>query len=215
MKKIIVSQRYLNYIKENMDVDFFGALKDVFMRFDKHIETHNDALLLMKNSSNVELNNNVFELLEQFPEKKTFIYDLLYVSKYSRTKLAEKLIKDVLNTGEKEYVNSSEINNAWFFCDTLRQLKVEAFFFEYVKILNNEKLGTSRQPIVELLSYFKKRNISEILLAHITDNDINGHILDVLIKIKSPNLSNIAENFLEDERDWVRKLAQKSLIENS
>ena len=209
MKKIVVPQSYIDNIKKNMDVVFFNTLKDIFMRFEKHIQTHDDALLFMKKSTNDKLNDEIFGLLELFPEKRSFIYDLLYVSKYSRTKLAESLIKDVLNIGEKEVIDSSDENNAWFFCDTLRQLKVEKFFDEYVKILNNQRLGTSRQPIIELLSYFRKRNINETLLNHITDNDINGHVLEALIKIKSPNLSDIAKTFLEDNREWVRKLARK------
>lgn len=215
MEEIIVTQSYLDYIKEKTDANFLSALNEVFVRFDKHIEIFNDAMLFMKNSSNIELNNNIFDLLEQFPEQKPFIYDLLYVSRYSKIELSKELIKEILNIGNKEIISDKEINDAWFFCGILRKLKKEKFFDEYVKILNNKKLGTSRQPIVELLICFENKNVEDILIAHITDNNINGHILDALIKIKSSNLSNIAGRFSDDDRAWVRKLAQKALNENS
>ena len=75
--------------------------------------------------------------------------------------------------------------------------------------MNIYKLGTCRQPIVSLLALSKKEQLFDILLEHINDVQINGHILTILKKRKHPELTNISKMFLNDDRAWVRAIAQQ------
>ena len=210
MKKIVVPQDYLDYLNLNMDRAFFEELKTTFLQFGKDIKSINDTTMIMRKSTDKDLNESVYKLLDKVDEnKKCFIYDLLILSNFPKKRIAERLIEDIYSTYENQDVVSFSENSVWFFCDNLRELKQKLFFDEYVKILNIDQLGTCRQPIVELISYCKKHEASDILLDHIDDEQINGHILDALIKCNYKNIKEVASNFLNDERDWVKSLAKK------
>lgn len=210
MKEIVVPQNYIDDCNKKDDIVFFNQLSEVFQRYGEKINSINHSTQVICNSTDNELKESIFNLLDKVDiEKKPFLYDLLIDSKFSKKRLAKQLIKDVYKICEADSLDNNMEITAWFFCEDLRKLKQLYFFDDYVNILNIYKLGTCRQPIVSLLALSKKEQLFDILLEHINDVQINGHILTILKKRKHPELTNISKMFLNDDRAWVRAIAQQ------
>lgn len=210
MQNILLPKSFVDALHKKEDKVFLYKLQKVFKECNKKITSTDDALFLMEKSLNVDLNEKLYAFLDEVEQnEKAFVYDLLIVSKFSPKRLAESLIKDIYMICNKSELNVEDENIVWFFCDDLRKLRQFCFLEDYIKILNIKKLGIARQPIVELVSHSRNKEIVEELIPHLNDIQINGHILLALKNLQYNDLGKVAGMFLNDEREWVSGVAKK------
>jgi hypothetical protein len=210
MKEIFVPQEYITFCNQKTDLVFLEQLKCIFAKHKLKISSTSDATYMARNTKDDTLFTELYDFLEDVTvQHRAFIYDLLIDSNFSKPKIAKRIIEDIYLLIDSESLLHQHLDISWFLCDNLRELKQQSYINDYLKFLSTKQLGTARQPIIYLLASFKNCNMQNIFLEYIHDDDINGHILEVLAKKTTPEIKEIAKQFLNDERDWVKKIAQK------
>jgi hypothetical protein len=61
------------------------------------------------------------------------------------------------------------------------------------------------------LGFVAARRYAEALAPFLNDKDVDGQVLDTLIKMKSPGFTQEANSLLHSDKIWIRRLAKKYL----
>jgi hypothetical protein len=72
-------------------------------------------------------------------------------------------------------------------------------------------LRRGRQSFIMALGFGSARHFAERLVVFLNDPDVDGQVLDTLIKIKTSSYIREVGAVLQSDKRWIRKLAQKYL----
>ncbi len=170
---------------------------------------HNDASMIAANGRlSSDCADALFHSMNTFSLRyKTTIIDILITAKYDKNTLAAyiiQLIKDTLST----YPDADKDELIWFLCNDLLTLRVMKYLQEYIDLLNNEEIGSARQLMVDLVAKSKK-DVNDILLAHIDEYKLTGHVLAALYRRGYSDVAVLAQKYTNDERGYLRRTANK------
>lgn len=108
------------------------------------------------------------------------------------------------------YSSNMEIDK-WSVGDTLYSIQDKRYEDEYIKIADDKDNGDSRQMIVILLGKLRCQKSIPTLINLLQDDDVNGHAIIALGYFKDNELIKYIEPFLQHEKTWIRKEAEKSI----
>lgn len=80
-----------------------------------------------------------------------------------------------------------------------------------LNICQDKRAARGRQSFVMLLGRKQYADYSHKLISLLHDDDINGHVIDTLYKMRAPGYSTIIAPFLQHNRSWIRKAADRYL----
>jgi len=78
-----------------------------------------------------------------------------------------------------------------------------------VSLCRNLRRG--RQSFVMLLGFVGAEPFAEELVPYLQDEDVNGHVLDTLLKMKARGFAAEVSPLSKAHETWIRKLAKKYL----
>jgi hypothetical protein len=64
---------------------------------------------------------------------------------------------------------------------------------------------------VKALGFVSARHYAARLAVFLGDPDVNGQVLDTLIKMKTPGYAHEVSLLLHSDKTWIRRLAEKYL----
>lgn len=215
MKTIEIPRDFLESV-EKSDLVFSRQINKVFSKYGyDNIGNYYDAEDILSRCKSIDLSNDLFEELNLSSDENVLIWlDLVCDSMYPKLQIAKWLIERIERINASMEFTAEVEHLTWFLCEKLRQLKQLKYFDEYVKILSMKKLSTSRIPIVDLVSYSRRKEVNDILLQYIDDYDINGHVLYSLNRRHYEGIYLLADKFADDEREFVKKLVKRLKKQN-
>ena len=78
-----------------------------------------------------------------------------------------------------------------------------------LNICQDKRAARGRQSFVMLLGRKQYADFSHRLISLLNDDDIDGHVIDTLYKMRAPGYSTIITPFLQHNRSWIRKAAER------
>ena len=110
-------------------------------------------------------------------------------------------------------------NQAWPIGESIRQefvrnpgLKKRANIPTRVAdVATCRNLRRGRQSFVMALRFVSARHCAERLAVFLDDPDVDGQVLDTLIKMKASNYTREVKLLLHSDKTWIRRLAKKYL----
>jgi hypothetical protein len=81
----------------------------------------------------------------------------------------------------------------------------------YKKISNEKRFGITRQMIVLALSKFDKAKVEDLLIDLLGDEDVNGHAVIALGRIKSAKSLPWLRQLGNSPKNWIKREAKKSV----
>ena len=78
-----------------------------------------------------------------------------------------------------------------------------------LNICQDKRAARGRQSFVMLLGRKQYADFSHRLISLLNDEDINGHVIDTLYKMRAPGYSTVITPFLQHNRSWIRKTAER------
>lgn len=210
MKEVEVPKSFLKSV-EDADPVFSKKINRIFSKYGiRTVRNQYDAQNILRESNSLALANDLFEELDSSNNEEILTWlDLVCNSACPKLKIAQWLIEKINNINNAPEFTVEDEHIAWYFCEQLRQLRQLKYFDEYVKILDMKKLSNCRIPIVDLVSYSKRKDVNSILLSHIDDYDISGHVLYALNRRHYEGISKLADSFNDDKREFVIKLVKR------
>ncbi len=82
---------------------------------------------------------------------------------------------------------------------------------DIIKICNNPCAGRGRQSFVMLLEKVRFNKYAEGIVALINDEDVEGHIISALNKMRAYDYADYVKPFLQHKELWIRKEAKRYL----
>jgi hypothetical protein len=93
-----------------------------------------------------------------------------------------------------------------------RQLrKNEAIQDRIMRVVENRNLRRGRQSFVMALAHSGAAKMSRRLVAFLDDPDIDGHIVDALLKMRSYEFTEQVRPLLKADQPWIRRKATQYL----
>jgi hypothetical protein len=110
-------------------------------------------------------------------------------------------------------------NQAWPIGESIRQAfvrnprhkKRENILTRVTDVATCTNLRRGRQSFVMALGFVSARHYAERLAVFLGDPDVDGQVLDTLIKMKASNYTREVNPLLHSDKTWVRRLAKKYL----
>lgn len=95
--------------------------------------------------------------------------------------------------------------------NALEVLADDSVFEELADLARDRAYGKARQMVVLGLGKSKRPEAVSVLLGLMDDDDVDGHAVKALGKLKAPAARGAFESKLDDKRAWVRQEARKAL----
>ena len=112
----------------------------------------------------------------------------------------------------QEFYKSRKLTFKWTIGNTLSIIQDKNILSELVKIVQEKEHGISRQMFVVSLGKFKNdRNVKDVLISLLKDDDVAGHAIIAIRKIGDVELAEYIEPFLEHKKGWIRNEAKKTI----
>lgn len=99
----------------------------------------------------------------------------------------------------------------WAVGNSLSVVADNAVCDELMEIAADRSYGQARQMVVEALGRMSKPCVPDLLVELLEDDDVSGHAVIALGRLRAPRTRAAVERMLEHPRPWVRKEAQKAL----
>lgn len=109
------------------------------------------------------------------------------------------------------YNNKNSKIDKWVVGDALYSIQDKRYEDEYINIIDEKSNGTSRQMITILLGKIRCEKAISHLISLLQDEDVNGHAIIALGYFRNNELIKYIEPFLDHEKRWVRKEAEKAI----
>lgn len=77
------------------------------------------------------------------------------------------------------------------------------------EVVRCRNLRRGRESFVMLLGYTAAQAWAPLMVECLADDDISGHALDTLVKMRVPGYATQVEHLLTSQYTWVRNLARK------
>jgi len=140
----------------------------------------------------------------QSPDVKESIVRTLSVP-WAKPEAADPLIVEFLTAPD----SSSGLK--WAIGNALEVVADESVVNQLCDIVRDRRHDTARQMIVLRLGKSKDPRVVDVLIELLDDDQVSGHALTALARLKAQKARPHIERFLQDPRSWVRKEAAKAL----
>ncbi len=125
--------------------------------------------------------------------------------KWARPLAAPALIQEFIS------VNDPLGSYKWALGNALSILADDSVFEGIVDIVQNQNHGKAREMVVVALGNMKDPRAVDVLIEMLKDEEVAGHALLALRKLKADKARPYIEPFLEHPKAWVRKEAKRAL----
>ena len=102
-------------------------------------------------------------------------------------------------------------NDAWHICDCIYQIRSKKYIPEYLRIISDPSLGSSRQMLVSLVGEWKIEQSVPILIRLLEDEDVRLHAISALGCFKREEFRPYFERFKDDKHPGWRKYSRIAL----
>jgi HEAT repeat protein len=99
----------------------------------------------------------------------------------------------------------------WTIANALSVVATDAVFADLVELSRDKRNGRSREMLAVALGKMKNPAAVDVLIELLNDEELAGHALMGLGKLKAQKARPHIENFLNHPKPWVRKEASKAL----
>ncbi|PKO11951.1 MAG: hypothetical protein CVU39_26515 [Chloroflexi bacterium HGW-Chloroflexi-10] len=107
--------------------------------------------------------------------------------------------------------NESNIGIKWTIANALSVVADDLVFMEIVDLVRDHRNGKAREMLALSLGNMKEPRAQDVLIGLLEDEEVAGHAIMALGKLKSIKAYQTIERFLNNPRAWVRKEAKKAL----
>jgi len=108
-------------------------------------------------------------------------------------------------------ISDSHSGLKWAIGNALGSISDDRVFDTISELVQNPGHGRSRQMLVLAFGKMKNPKAVEILIGLLDDEDVSGHAVTALAKLKSDRALPHLQRFAEDPRTWVRRVAKKAV----
>jgi hypothetical protein len=98
----------------------------------------------------------------------------------------------------------------WTIGNALSIVADDTVFDEIVKLALDTRNGKSREMLVAALGNMRNPTAVDVLIELLNDEEVAGHALAGLAKLKAPQARPYIERLLKHPKPWVRKEARKA-----
>jgi hypothetical protein len=95
------------------------------------------------------------------------------------------------------------------FVENPRHKKNDAVLAKVAEVATYRNLRRGRQSFVMALGFVAARRYADTVAPFLSDPDVEGQVLDTLIKMKAPGYTREAISLLHSDKVWIRRLAKK------
>lgn len=99
----------------------------------------------------------------------------------------------------------------WALANALEVVADDSIFAEIVDLVRSKQYGHDREMLALALAKMKTPKAVDVLVDLLADEEVAGHALAALVKLKAKIPRELVEPFLEHPQAWVRKEARKLL----
>ena len=78
-----------------------------------------------------------------------------------------------------------------------------------VEVAKNRNLRRGRQSFITALGFASACPHASSLVAFLSDPDVNGQVVDTLLKMRAGDFANVVAPLVQSEKTWIRRLAKK------
>jgi len=107
--------------------------------------------------------------------------------------------------------DSSELGLRWAIGNALAEVADDSVFEETAALAEDRRFGRSREMVALALGNMKDPRAVEILRGLLADEDVAGHAVIALGKLRAEETRVDIEPFLKHPKAWVRKEASRAL----
>jgi hypothetical protein len=86
--------------------------------------------------------------------------------------------------------------------------KKDSLLARVAKVATCRNLRRGRQSFIMALGFVDANKYAPVLAPLLGDQDVGGHVLGTLIKMKASGFANEARPLLNSDRAWIRRLAR-------
>ena len=87
----------------------------------------------------------------------------------------------------------------------------EELYSKFLPICLNRNAKRGRQSFIMLFGYKRFTIYAKDLATQIDDTFVEGHIIDVILKMKAPGYENMMEHYVNHKNTWMRNTAKMYL----
>jgi len=107
--------------------------------------------------------------------------------------------------------DSSELGLRWAIGNALAEVAGDSVFEEVAALAEDRRFGRSREMVALALGNMKDPRAVKILRGLLADEDVAGHAVMALGKLRAKEAREDIEPFLKHPKAWIRKEASKAL----
>jgi len=111
----------------------------------------------------------------------------------------------------KKADNSEELSLKWAIGNALAVVADDSVFSEIVELVRDRQHGRAREMLAVSLGNMSNPGAVDVLIELLDNNDLVGHVLMGLSKLKAEKARAKIETFLTHPTAWVRSTAKKAL----
>jgi len=86
---------------------------------------------------------------------------------------------------------------------------------EMLAVATHEPLRRGRQSWLMALGFVDAQPLANRIAPFLTDPNVDGHVIDALLKMRSPDYVSEIWRLSKHEQPWIRKLARRYLVRYS
>lgn len=99
----------------------------------------------------------------------------------------------------------------WAIANTLSVVARDPVFEEIAALVRDKRHGKAREMLAVALGNMKDSRVIDVLVKLLNDDEVAGHALMALGKLKAAKAKPAIERFLDHPKPWVRKEAERAL----
>lgn len=100
-------------------------------------------------------------------------------------------------------------NIRYLFLQNPKLKKDKDIINKILKVIKTTNLRRGRQSFVLLLGFVGAKSFAPEIALFVDDKDINGHVLDTLLKMKAKGYADKIKSLINSDVTWIRNLAKK------
>lgn len=109
----------------------------------------------------------------------------------------------------KEFWESNDKLYKWAIGNSLELIRDKSSLPELVKIASEKVHGFTRQMVVIAIGRLGGQKEVPLLIELLQDEDVHGHAIDAIGRLKDPTLIPYLEPFVSHKMTWIRNEAKK------
>src|SRR5262249_28304909 len=114
----------------------------------------------------------------------------------------------------EEFIRADDSSSGrlrWTIANALEVVADDSVFDDIVRLLRDKKCGKARQMLALALGNMKRRDAVLVLTELLQDDEVAGHAIIALGKLKAKEARSAVEPFLHRGKAWVCKEARRAI----